>query len=79
MMKKVIVCLVFVCSISVPLRAQRAAMELAKRVLGRDAEHFEFVLRPADGDLFTLEQRGDKVRIGGNNDNSMAMGLNYYL
>ena len=59
--------------------AQQAAQRLAVRILGDKADQFEFVLRPADVDLFTLEQHGDKVRIGGNNDNSMAMGLNYYL
>ena len=59
--------------------AQQAARQLAVRILGDKADQFEFVLRPADKDLFTLEQHGDKIRIGGNNDNSMAMGLNYYL
>ena len=59
--------------------AQQAARQLALRVLGDRAERFEFVQRHSDVDLFTLEQHGDKVRIGGNNDNSMAMGLNYYL
>ena len=59
--------------------AQQAARQLAERVLRDRADQFEFVQRPSDVDLFTLEQHGDKVRIGGNNDNSMAMGLNYYL
>ena len=59
--------------------AQQAARQLAERVLRDKADHFEFVQRYSDVDLFTLEQHGDKVRIGGNNDNSMAMGLNYYL
>ena len=62
---------------SVP--AQDAARQLATRILGEKSDQFEFVLRPSDADLFTLEQHDDKVRIGGNNDNSMAMGLNYYL
>ena len=31
------------------------------------------------GDIFTLETIGDKVVIGGNNANSMAVGLNRYL
>ena len=56
--------------------AQQAARQLAERVLRDRADQFEFVQRPSDVDLFTLEQHGDKVRIGGNNDNSMAMGLN---
>ncbi len=59
--------------------AQDAARQLAARILGKQADQFEFVLRTSDADLFTLEQHGDRVRIGGNNDNSMAMGLNYYL
>ena len=32
-----------------------------------------------DDDYFTLEDNEGKIRITGNNDNSLAMGLNYYL
>ena len=80
-MKKVSYFLVFSFYLSIfsVTSAQDAARQLAVRILRDKADQFEFVLRPADVDLFTLEQHGNKVRIGGNNDNSMAMGLNYYL
>ena len=80
-MKKVSYFLVFSFYLSIfsVTSAQDAARQLAVRILREKADQFEFVLRPSDADLFTIEQHGDKVRIGGNNDNSMAMGLNYYL
>lgn len=78
-MRKSIILTLLIVSVGTSLYGQQAARQLAARILGEKADHFEFVLRPADNDLFTLEQHGDKVRIGGNNDNSMAMGLNYYL
>lgn len=78
-MKRNIILTLVVLLSATSVQAQQAAQQLAVRILGEKADLFEFVLRPADVDLFTLEQHGDKVRIGGNNDNSMAMGLNYYL
>jgi alpha-N-acetylglucosaminidase len=78
-MKKGIVLAMIVLVAVSSAQSQQAARQLAIRILGNRADQFEFVLRPSDKDLFTLEQHGDKVRIGGNNDNSMAMGLNYYL
>ena len=57
----------------------KAAYELAERVTGK-AGAFVFETLPADScDYFTLRQEGRKVAIGGNNANSMAVGLNYYL
>ena len=57
-----------------------AAAELAARVIPDAARHFVFETLPADtADFFTLRQEGGKVAIGGNNANSMAVGLNYYL
>jgi alpha-N-acetylglucosaminidase len=57
-----------------------AARALAQRVLPGHAGHFAFETLPADtADFFTLRQEGRKVVIGGNNANSMAVGLNYYL
>lgn len=41
---------------------------------------FEIITATNNGaDIFSLESRGDKVVIGGNNANSMAVGLNRYL
>ena len=59
--------------------AQQAAQGLARRLLGDKASHFVFVQKAAAADYFILEQVNDKVCITANNDNSMAMGLNYYL
>ncbi|MBR5085936.1 MAG: alpha-N-acetylglucosaminidase [Muribaculaceae bacterium] len=54
--------------------AERLSPRLAKKVT------FELVTSMTNGvDIFTLESRGDKVVIGGNNANSMAVGLNRYL
>ena len=55
------------------------ADDLAHRILGRKAARFEFVESPADKDFFQVEQAGRKIRITGNNVNSQAMGLNWYL
>ena len=58
------------------------ARALAARLSARLADKVEFVKTvDADGgrDVFTLESRDGKVVIGGNNANSMAVGLNRYL
>lgn len=57
---------------------------LAGRILGAKAETFEFAEIPSvkkcnSPDIFTLESRGNKIIVSGNNANSMAVGLNYYL
>ncbi|MBR1538117.1 MAG: alpha-N-acetylglucosaminidase [Bacteroidales bacterium] len=57
-----------------------AAKALAQRVIPQSAAHFVFETLPADScDFFTLRSEGRKIVIGGNNANSMAVGLNYYL
>ena len=61
------------------LQAQQSAQRLARRVLGKQARHFEFVCQKDTVDFFSLSMHGKKIRVVGNNDNSMAMGLNYYL
>ena len=57
------------------------AQALASRLSPALAAKVEFHQIEADHghDVFTLESRGDKVIIGGNNANSMAVGLNRYL
>ena len=58
----------------------KAAAELAARVIPEAAGHFAFETLPAEAaDYFTLRQDGRKIIVGGNNANSMAVGLNYYL
>ena len=57
-----------------------AATALAQRVAGSQASKIVFQTLPSEQkDYFTLEQKGRKVLIGGNDANSMAVGLNYYL
>ena len=57
-----------------------AAKALAQRVIPQQAKHFVFESLPAEAnDYFTLRSEGGKVVIGGNNANSMAVGLNHYL
>jgi alpha-N-acetylglucosaminidase len=55
------------------------AQALAKRLLPKQASAFIFEKMDADSDVFTLQSRGGKIVISGNNANSMAVGLNYYL
>lgn len=57
-----------------------AAHALAERVVGKQASKILFQTAPAgEKDFFTLEQKGSKILITGNNANSMAVGLNHYL
>ena len=56
------------------------AQDLANRLSPRLAAHITFVQTPAQSaDYFTLESEGGKVKISGNNANSMATGLGHYL
>lgn len=58
------------------------ACELALRLSPKLCEKIEFELITASktgADIFSIENRNNKVVIGGNNANSMAVGLNRYL
>ena len=59
----------------------RQAMDLAQRLSPALAAKVEFHQIDAEQgrDVFTLESRGGKVAIGGNNAGAMAVGLNRYL
>ncbi|MBO7492606.1 MAG: alpha-N-acetylglucosaminidase [Bacteroidales bacterium] len=60
--------------------AQRPINGLAHRILGDKDTCFIFVCQPDTVDFFQIEAAHDQhIRITGNNDNSLAMGLNYYL
>lgn len=61
-----------------------AARGLARRILGDKAQKFEFKQIPPlkkakSPDVFSLASDNEKIVISGNNANSMAAGLNYYL
>lgn len=54
--------------------AERLSHQLLQKV------DFELITSSINGsDIFSIESRGNKVVIGGNNANSMAVGLNRYL
>ncbi len=58
----------------------REARALAGRVLeGSGVSHIQFRKISAEADTFRIESDGGKVIISGNNANSMATGLGYYL
>ncbi|MBO4571022.1 MAG: alpha-N-acetylglucosaminidase [Bacteroidales bacterium] len=58
----------------------KAAAALADRVIPSASSHFTFRTLYADADdFFTVAARDGKVLIRGNNANSMAVGLNWYL
>ena len=67
------------------VNAQQAAQQLSRRILGEKASEFKFIVpenkKPGfHENYFTLENSKDgKIQITANDDNSLAMGLNYYL
>lgn len=59
-----------------------AIRELARRVIPQHEKNFKFekIEAPAgEDDFFELESQGSKIVVRGNNSNSIAVGLNYYL
>ena len=61
--------------------AQEAVGALAERLLGKEAQRFVFVKIDTQSDSFYIQRAPDtdKILVGGNNDISMAVGLNHYL
>ncbi|MBR5118041.1 MAG: alpha-N-acetylglucosaminidase [Muribaculaceae bacterium] len=83
-MKKIIFTIAIILSIAANAFANDIdqAQALANRLSPRLAQKvtFEIITATHNGaDIFSLESRGGKVVIGGNNANSMAVGLNRYL
>lgn len=64
-----------------PTPDERAASELAQRLIPSAASHFRFVQDTENDstDCFSLRSEGSDIVITGNNAGSMAVGLNYYL
>ena len=58
---------------------ERAAKQLASRVVPDYADDIIFRQTSDTSDVFELFSEGDKIVIRANNANSMATGLNYYL
>lgn len=55
--------------------------QMAQRLFPEHAESFKFIITPdsTDTDNFTIESIDGKIVISGNNNNSLAVGLNHYL
>ena len=58
---------------------ERAAKELAERIVPGYADNIIFCQSEDTCDVFELKSDSDRLFITGNNANSMAMGLNYFL
>lgn len=56
-----------------------AVRALARRIIPAQESHFRFERTADSVDRFELESKGDRIVIRGNNSNSIAVGLNYYL
>lgn len=84
-MKKIAITLLLVLTCTMEALAAKGSVEavraLAQRIIPSHAAYFEFKLMPQQNkkDVFSLQQKGEKIVVSGNNANAMAMGLNYYL
>lgn len=82
-MKYIILSILFIYSTSLSAQPKNIiiANELAKRVVPQWSNNivFEEIKSDSSKDVFEVEQLGNKILIRGNNANSMAVGLNYYL
>ena len=58
---------------------ERTAGRLTRRIVPEYARHIAFHQIEDSIDVFEVSSKGRKVHIAGNNANSMAMGLNWYL
>lgn len=79
-MKKSLLLFTFIWVLSATMLAQRPIDGLAHRILGNRDTSFVFRIQDTDrSDYFRIEQQGVHIAITGNNNNSLAMGLNHYL
>ena len=83
MMKKIL-SILFLLFIVSQIRAEDANVtamcQMAQRLFPKESSFFDFrLLDDTSVDYFTIKSEGNKVIISGNNANSMAVGLNYYL
>ena len=59
--------------------SSEAASALARRILPKHGGEIEFIREPSDTDFYSLETVDGRLRICGNNANSMAVGFCNYL
>ena len=65
-----------------PVFAENRTMrDMCNRLFPEHSGNFTFELAPdsLENDFFTIESINDKIKISGNNNNSLATGLNHYL
>lgn len=85
MIKKGLILLLVAFAMSLTLQAKdkdiRTIEALTKRIVPAYSEDFQFkkIKKQGTKDFFSVESVNNKIVISGNNANSMAMGLNYYL
>ena len=77
--KNILAAILSLALISCATQEEKVVKSLAGRVLPSCASHFIFEQTEGENDAFELEQKGSKLVVRGNNANSMAYGLNYYL
>ena len=74
--------IVFTILITANIYGQEATVgikKLAERIIPSWKEHFVYEMISSEQDIFELESVSGKIVIRGNNNNSLAVGLNYYL
>lgn len=76
--KIIIIVMVYCFNISA---SEPAIVKLLERLMPKHVDEVEFItIEPKDGkNVFSLESRGGKIIIGGDNTNSMARGLGTYI
>ncbi len=80
-LKTIIALLCAVCFCACSSTDDPTVRALAKRLLPEQESSFKFQVVETDSetDFFELESKAGKITISGNNSNSIAVGLNYYL
>jgi len=74
-----LLCIAAVLSCTGKTENEKAAYDLAGRIVPAYVKHIDFVEVPSATDFFELSSEGKKLIVKGNNANSMAMGLGHYL
>ena len=80
-LKFLVVCVLIFSSCSSEKTDNSPVAQMARRLFPEHAQSFKFVIfnDSTDTDKFAIESVDDKIVISGNNNNSLAVGLNHYL
>lgn len=79
-MKSWVLLVFFICYSGLALATDLdVAKSLLKRIAPQAVDHIDFMQVDGENDFFKLSSKNGNVVITGNNANSMAVGLNYYL